>query len=477
MSIHVKRKEQSKMNLKDFNMEKQDNNVVTVSAIFEGPEWKEAQQKAIKEANSFLPSKGFRRGHIPAPVIKKLLGAHQFYELALEPYFEDIFDELSLAYDLTPAGKINPSFESPSESSIRVVFTLPVEPEVVLGEWKNLGITKQEVEVADEEIEEILKSLQSRHEEFVLVEDGGVEANNIVDFDFVLLKDGTPLEDGQEFFDNVPMNNVDNQSKVVGLEEALMGMKPEEEKTVKVHFEDSFNNPDFAGQDGEVKLTLHNIFNSVLPEIDDELAQKQDLFQEEVKSLEELKGKIHEALLRNKEVEAQNLFLETLLEKVAQNAEPFEPSKISIENEIITEVIHQMEHVIPSDQVKTKAEREQRNKLVDFMIEQTKANQWEDFRTRVLYKALAMAIAKAENVTVSKEMNDRFLRKLAYQEGGSDNFPGKARFLKDFKEDYLYNSGIENLLLENGWAPQEVEGSEVEVSEEVDPENQANQED
>lgn len=454
------------MNLKDFNMEKQDNNMVTISVTFEGPEWKEAQQKAIKEANTFLPSKGFRRGHIPPTVVKKLLGAHQFYEIALEPYYEDIFGELALEYDLNPTDNVLTSFESPSESSVRVSFTLPVESEVVLGEWKNLGLTQREVEVTDEEIDTILKELQKRQEEMVLVEDGNIEENNTVDFDFVILKDGNPIEGKQEFLDGVVVDKIDDRVGISGLQEALMGMKSEETKTVPVHFNDDYADENFAQQDGEIKLTVHGIFKSALPEINDELAQNQDLFSEEVKTLDELKEKISQALLRNKEAEAQSEFLEALLEKVAQNSQPFEPSDRHIEQEITNQVVAQIEQMIPAELMKSKADQDEKNKLIDLMIERTKAENWDDFRTRVLYRALAIAIAKAENVTVSKEMNDRFLRKLAYQ-WGQDTVPHKARYLKDFKDDYLYNSGIELLLTENGLAPQEVEVSEV--SEETSP--------
>src|SRR6185312_17088185 len=133
--------------------------------------------------------------------------------------------------------------EKGKELIFKAIITL--KPEVKLGDYKGLEVTRQETEVTDEEIEQQLKDRQTALAEMVVKEDGAVEDGDTVNLDFEGFVDGEAFEGGKaEGYDL----EIGTGSFIPGFEEQVVGMKQGEEKDIEVTFPEEYHAAELAGK-------------------------------------------------------------------------------------------------------------------------------------------------------------------------------------------------------------------------------------
>src|SRR5699024_5754035 len=157
-----------------------------------------------------------------------------------------------------------------------------------LGEYKGIEVEDETATVTDEDVEEEMKRLQESQAELVLKEEGSIEEGNTAVIDFEGFLDGEAFEGGKA--ENHSLE-IGAQQFIPGFEEQLVGKE--------------------SGEETEIK-------EKDIPELDDDFAKDVD---EEVDSLEALKEKKKDELLKQKEQEIENNKRETLLNKVTENVE------------------------------------------------------------------------------------------------------------------------------------------------------------
>src|SRR5699024_8971124 len=102
---------------------------------------------------------------------------------------------------------------------------------------------------------------------------------------------------------------------IPGFEEQLVGKTPGKETEITVTFPEEYQAEELAGKEATFKVKIHEVKEKEVPELDDEFAKDVD---DEVDSLDELKNKKKEELLKQKEQEIENRKRETLLDKVTE---------------------------------------------------------------------------------------------------------------------------------------------------------------
>lgn len=457
------------MNLKDVKTNREDAHTVTLTATLDGAEWKAAQNKAVKEGNKFLPSKGFRAGRIPAPVVRKMLGAKNFYDLAFDFCLEDVFEELMVDSDLTPVGKIDHTLDAVDDSAVTVTYKITVEPEVVLGEWKSLGLTPDEAVVTDEQVDEILQSLLEENAEYVLAEETQeAQEKDTADVSYTITVQGDVVDE-----DTLNDKGLDFtlDSIVPGMLENVLGMKANETKTYTTTLPADYSKADYANQEAEVKLTLGDLYKFTLPELNDAfIAEKIEI--EGIDTVDQFKDLVYQRFLKEAKNEVYSDFVGNLFEKVKENVqEPVEihPSRVDerIHDSLERMVYQWMDPSNPqSVEVFNQLFKDPKaiQQYIENMASQLSEEDRLNYEDQLREEALAIAIAKEAGVTLSKDIVDRLLQKAAYEVGQPvDRLRHNYRLVQDLKQTYLIQEGIKALLSENGWADDEgVETSETE---------------
>ncbi len=460
------------MNLKDIKINREDTHTVTMTATLDGAEWKTAQNKAVKEGNKFLPSKGFRAGRIPAPVVRKMLGAKNFYDLAFDFCLEDVFEELMVDSDLNPVGKIEHTLDAVDDSAVTVTYKITVEPEVVLGEWKNLGLTPSEAVVTEEQVDEILQSLLEENADYVLAEeDQEAQEKDSADLSYKVSVQGEVVDEGSMNDKGIDLSL---DSIVPGMMKNLLGMKTNETKTYTTTLPADYSKADFANQEAEVQLTLGDLYKFTLPELNDAfIAQKVEI--DGIDTVDQFRDLVHQRFLKEAKNEVYSDFVGNLFEKVKENVQdPVEihPSRV---DERIHESLERMVYqwMDPSNpqsmEVFNQLFKDQNaiQQYVENMASQLSAEDRLNYEDQLREEALAMAIAKEAGITLSKDIVDRLLQKASYEVGQPvDRLRHNYRLVQDLKQTYLIQEGIKALLAQNGWTDDDgvetVETSETE---------------
>jgi trigger factor len=347
--------------------------------------------KLAKEASKSVKVDGFRKGKVPAAVVKKMYGE----QLKQDAEAEALRDLLAQAYKEAgiEASSImgEPMFEKfeRGDDKVEVELLVSVRPEFDLGDYSDLAPDYKKPEVSEDEINEELKAVATRYAKpKAIEEDRALADGDIAVFDFEGFLDGEAFEGGSA--QNYELKIGSNQF-IPGFEEQMIGMKKGEEKTIKVTFPEDYQAENLKGKEVEFKLKLHDIKELVTPELDDELA-KQALAKEDA-TIDELKEQAKTIVEQSKIRKAYEDELKPqILEKIVEKYN-FDLPKNIVEQEI-DNLANQKAQTLSEDEIK--AIQESKEKL-DELRESVR----EDAQTSVKATFVVDALAKAENIEVS----------------------------------------------------------------------------
>ena len=263
-------------------MEK-DKNIHELTVKIEGEEWANAQDKAFVKRNKNAKIDGFRPGHAPKDVFLKHYGKESLYFDAADSLLQTAYSRALEDSKLVPVVEPKVEVKSIDETGVEFVFTIITKPEVNIKKYKGLNVKKDDVNVSSEEIEHEMSHLLERYSELLVKENGTVENGDTAVIDFEGFKDGVAFEGGKG--ENYSLE-IGSGSFIPGFEEQLIGMAPNEEKTIEVTFPEDYGHEDLKGDKATVKVKVHEIKEKKLPEFNQEFFD--DLAMEGVNSKETL---------------------------------------------------------------------------------------------------------------------------------------------------------------------------------------------
>ncbi|MBS4535813.1 trigger factor [Clostridium sp. D2Q-14] len=384
-------------------LEKKENNKVTLKFEVDHKKFEEAVQKAYLKNRGKFNVPGFRKGKVPKKIIESRYGEGVFYEDAINIVLPDAYEYAIEENDLEPMDRPDIDIEK-LEKGENVVFTaeVTVKPEVKLGDYKRIEIEKVEYNVSDEDVENELKTMQDRNSRLIEVEDRSVEEGDTVVIDYAGYVDEEQFEGGTA--ENQSLE-IGSGQFIPGFEEQLIGKNKDEKVEVNVTFPEDYQAEELKGKEAKFDVTIHEIKEKELPELDDEFAKDVSEFD----TLEELKKDIKEKL-----------------ETEAKNKEKFE-----LENKIIEKVIENAEMDIPEVMIDVKMDNEIRNldyklrqqgldldkylELTNTKVEDLKEQLKPNAEKMVQSDLVLEAVGKEENIQVSDEDVDNELKKYAEQ--------------------------------------------------------------
>ncbi len=255
--------------------------------------------------------KGFRPGKVPYDIMVRHVGEMAILQEALEDIVKESFYEAVTAEKLSTIGmpKITMKKVAPG-NDLEYTAIVALLPKVELPDLAKISITKKTASVSDEQVNETLNALRGMHATEV-VKSGPAESTDKLVIDMNILLDNVPVEGGQAKDYQVYLSE---PHYIPGFNEQVTGLKKGDEKKFSLAFPKDHYQKMLAGKNVDFQVTVKDVFERQLPELNDELAKKVGQ-----KSAEELRVLIKNNLLQDAErraVEQTEIdMLNTLIEK------------------------------------------------------------------------------------------------------------------------------------------------------------------
>ena len=368
---------------------------------------KEGLDTAFNRVKKTLNVPGFRKGKVPRQIFNKMFGEESLYQDALNAVLPEAYANAVAESNIKPVAHPEIDVESMQKDSTWVLTAkVTVEPEVKLGQYKDLEVKARSTEVTDEEVDAEIKKLQEQQAELVLKEDQPAAEGDTVVIDFEGKVDGVAFDGGKG--ENYSLE-LGSNTFIPGFEDQLVGHKAGETVEVNVTFPEEYHAEDLKGKDAVFETTIHEVKTKELPELDDEFAKDVD---EEVDTLVELKAKTRERLEAQKQNAAKEAIQEEVIDKAVENAEIGE-----IPGAMIEEDVHrQMDQYL--------AGLQQQGISADMYYKLTGSSE-EDLhkqfesgaQKRVKTNLVLEAIVAAEDIKASEEEINAEIKELAAQYG------------------------------------------------------------
>ncbi len=384
-------------------MSKEKKNVHEIEIKMEGETWKKALDKSFKKNVKNVEIKGFRKGKCPRDIYIKNYGEQSLYGDAVDDLLQDAYTRLlDENKELVPVVQPKVDLKNVDDTGVTYLFTIITKPDVIVKKYKDLGVKKEEVEVTDDEIQHEIGHLLEHYTDLVVKEDGEVENGDIAVIDFEGLKDGVPFDGGKG--ENYSLE-IGSNTFIPGFEEQLIGMKKEEEKDVALSFPDDYGVEDLAGQPVIFKVKVHEIKTKEKPELDEDFFE--DLDMEGVNSEETLKEELKKNIKAQKELDAENIYLDQLLEAIGKNTE------VDIPEEMVEEETERLLRRVESSLNMQGVSLDLYYQMTGSKEEDLKNQLEKEAYQNVLYRLALEEVMNQEKIEVTMEEAEEEAEKLA----------------------------------------------------------------
>ena len=282
-----------------------------VTIEVEQDEIKRELDSAYNELKRGVVLKGFRPGHAPRNLLEKFFGDQvrgEVIQKLVREFTEKALEENSLKPIVTPEIVTE---ETDLNKSLKFSATFDLRPEITVKDYEGLKVPESKVEVKEEEIDQTLDALRERQGTLKKIED----RKQVKDGDYVLAA-------VEGFVDNKPLSTGKTEDRLLevskralahGLDEILTGAEIGQQATGTRSYEADYSQKELAGKTVEWRANVKEIYERVLPNLDDEFAKDNG-----TADLAELRKKIHDDLERHAQAEADNRVRQGLLELVIE---------------------------------------------------------------------------------------------------------------------------------------------------------------
>lgn len=388
-------------------------------------EFKPYITEGTKKVSEETEVEGFRPGKAPYDVLAQKVGEMAILEKAARLAVNATVDQaISENLESQPVGqpRVDITQLAPNEP-VQYKVVVAMLPEVTLGEYKDLDVEPEQVEVTDKEVEDTLENLKERQATEKSVDRAVQEGDKIV-VDIDMYQNDVPVEGGQSRDTTII---VGQKNLVPGFDDELIGAKKNEERKFTLTYPEEHHQKNLAGQNVDFKVVTKEIYERELPEINDEFAQKMG-----VNTLEELKKMIKDSLASQKQEEAQQKTESKLVDKVIENSQFGEIPDILANNEAET-MMNEMEQTVQN----------QGGTFEDYLSSIGKSKQQlmldltPDAIKRVKSALVIREIANQANIEVTEEEVDQKQNELLEQYKGYEKV--EERVKQDSYRQYLQN--------------------------------------
>ena len=387
------------MNVKSVEKE---NGKAKVVVEIDKAEFEQALNKAYAKCRKDIMLPGFRKGKAPRKMVESMYGATVFYEDAVNEIVPDIYTQAIVEQELKAVGSPSVSnMDTPDEGGVVLTIETELYPEVTLGQYKGLEVPKREVKVEESEVDAEVNRMAERNARIETVDRAAANGDTVV-IDFEGFVDDQPFQGGKAEDYSLTLGS---GSFIPGFEDALVGAVAGEERDVNVTFPEDYSAKELAGKPAVFKCKVHEVKESIKPELDDEFAKDVSEFD----TLDALKDDIRTRFTKSRTEQNDRAFESAAVQMAAANMTCNIPACMI--DEQVDHQIEQFAYQLQSQGMKM----EDYVKMVGGDLSSLRASMRPMAEQTVRSDILLSEIAHAENLEVTDEEVEEELKKLAEQ--------------------------------------------------------------
>ncbi len=295
--------------------------------------------RAVADATRRLSQRtrvaGFRPGKAPRGMLDRVLGEGAVWDEAVETLVDVSYREWAKGTADDPAIVIigRPEVEvveAEEGKPLRYKATVPVRPEVKLGDYANFPFKPEIAPVDDAKVDRVVEEMRDQQATL-----GPVEARPAAKGDWAVIgyngtRDGVAFDGGTA--DRMPLV-IGEERLIPGLEEHLVGLEPGGTAEFDITFPDDYQDEALRGARAHFSVELKELREKIVPAADDDFAQSMGDFAD----LATLRAEIRTRLERNALDRARHGFADRIIDYAVKNATIAIPD-ILVDEEI--EVMH-----------------------------------------------------------------------------------------------------------------------------------------
>ena len=294
----------------NYEVKKLEKSAVEVKLHLTAEEVKPIVDKVLAHVGEHAEVAGFRKGHAPKEVLManyKDLIENEVANDAINANFPQIVDKEKLQ----PVSYVRLK-EVNLKDDLNLTFDIDVYPQFELGNYKGLEAEKKSFEMTDDLLNKELEIMLKNHARLEEIEDDGYQAqlNDTVDLAFEGFMDGVPFPGGKA---ESHLLKLGSKSFIDNFEEQLVGYTKGQEGEITVKFPDEYHAHELAGKPAQFKVKINAIKKLKQPELNDEFAKELGYA-----SLDELKAKTKEEIIKRENDRIENEYVSALLDKLLE---------------------------------------------------------------------------------------------------------------------------------------------------------------
>jgi len=305
--------------------EKTENSQVFLNIEMEAAETEEALEKSyrrlVKKAN--IP--GFRKGKAPRDVLERYLGKESLIEDALNKMVPEAYERAIKEQEIDAFAQ--PHIEVTQTDPVIFKATVPVRPTVTLGDYHDIKVAPEPVELTEDNINTVIDRLHHQQATWEPVE-------RPVAFDDLVVLDIESGIEEEPFLNRKGFQywvRRDTPFPAPGFAEQLPEMKKGEDKEFKLQISSDYPQSELAGKEPWFKVTVTEIKEEKLPELNDELAKQ---INPEFETVAILREKVSTELKQQAEEKAKIDFEEKVIQGVVDLTQvEFPPILVEMETD------------------------------------------------------------------------------------------------------------------------------------------------
>ena len=235
----------------------EEKNMVKLVIEATAEEFEAGLNTAYNKSKSKINVPGFRKGKAPRKIIEQLYGQEVFFEDAANAIIPDAYAKACIESELDIVSQPKISVTQ-LEKGKPFVFEaeVAVRPEVELGNYKGVEVSKIDTEATDADVEEEIKKVAEQNSRTITVEDRAVKDGDMTVIDFEGFIDGEAFEGGKG--ENYPLT-IGSHSFIDNFEDQIIGMNIGDEKEINVTFPEDYHAEELKGKPATFKVSVKEI--------------------------------------------------------------------------------------------------------------------------------------------------------------------------------------------------------------------------
>lgn len=291
---------------------------VEIKVTLDKKELEKAKKQAIDRLSKEVKIPGFRKGKVPANMAEKHLNPNDVAQVALDIAVRTAVPEAFISNKQNPlvVPEVSVTKYVPDESA-EFTATADILPEVKIGDYKKLGVKKEENKVKESDIKDVLENIAAAYAEKKVVKRAAKLTDEVI-IDFTGKKDGKAFDGGSAHDYKLALGS---KSFIPGFEEGIVGHEVGDKFDLGLTFPKDYHAKELAGKKVTFEVLLKQISEVVKPKLDDELAKKCGPF----KTIDELKADIKKNLAAQNEHRIEEKYKDDLVAALVKKSKVSAP--------------------------------------------------------------------------------------------------------------------------------------------------------